>query len=245
MFKQFGHILCALALSQISFAQEIIEDDPPVSTKNKFISFEFSPQITDSYQRTKSDDGLYQFIAEFNNEILKPKFSFSAGSSILFSLSDRLLINPGIIYINKGGKDFFELNSVFPSATTPVSIAHTYSLHYINFPVLLRFNFFENVIKFYGNIGIVPNLSFFSSTKSKSQYSDGTITTTKSANTSTLNINLSGNVGFGMGFAINPVSSFSFEPNFEYGIFDFTRFEIKNHLWSAGIKFSYIRLLGK
>lgn len=234
-----------LAPTFSGLSQEIIEDDPPIQSKKKYIGFELSPQLTDSYQTTKSEDHLYQYIVELNNQVLTAKFSYSGGVSFYFNINRRLLINTGIIYSNKGGKDYFDLTYFAPPAGSPDNVEHTYSFHYINLPVLLKVNLLDANVKFYSIFGVVPNFSFFSSTKTAAQYGDGTKTTSRTSGTIPFGIKLSGNIGFGLGFAINPHSVITFEPHLEYGIFDFSQYEINTHLWSSGIKFSYIRTIGK
>ena len=221
-------ILIAILATYTTYGQDA-NTDSRIS-----IGFNFSPDY--NYRTIKSTDKVPDpgFESWENKQI--GKFGYTTGLFLLFKYSDKLELETGLQYSNKGYQSkqmdlFFETNPLLPAKAT-----FHYSYQYLGIPVKLNMLFGEGDVRFISGIGFTTNFLLNVQNRNNFEYSDGKKETTKSKGTDGFNkIDISPMISFGIDYKLTNAINLRAEPTFRYGIIKTKDSPIKENLWNAGV----------
>src|SRR5688572_23856516 len=158
------------------FAFDSFGQTPEIKPPAKLaIGFTFPP---DYCYRTLSTDSRLQWIADSRNEREIPKFGFTTGANILYTLGNRVSLESGLLLSNKGEKlkeEFINNPEFYADANgvSPLSWRHTYHYLYLDVPSKINYYLLTGKVKLFISAGISTNLFLTQLTKSYVTYSDG------------------------------------------------------------------------
>ena len=196
----------------------------------------FSPAY--SYRTLKGSD--IHGMLNSRNDYEIAKFGYSGGLNIDYNLKSWFGIESGILYTNKG----YRTKKTYLSYDDPVIgnsqwIRTTYSYHYIDIPLKIRFSAGWEKIRFSAAAGITTG--FLAGQTNTLQFENGR---DKSPNyASDYNrVNLFPTISAGMDYKVTSKSTLRLEPVFQYGLVKTSKSEgpISDYLWSVGVNVSYL-----
>lgn len=208
------------------------------SAKRFSFGFSFSPDYT--YRTLKSDIDDMGFI-DLRNETESARFGFTTGLTVKYRLSERLVLESGLQYADRGDK--MELGKTYyfgeDGAEPIVSDNSKVVNHYYFLGIPLKANLFlvNKRTKVFLSTGI--STDFFSGSKTKQTYTvDGIdeVTSYSEEGVDFNTVNFVGLAGLGIDYRINEKLEIRFEPIVRYSFSSLTTYsDVKTYLYSAGI----------
>lgn len=237
--------LLLLSFSLLSFKSFTQNENVKTNNQSRF-KIGIITQSNFSYRRlfmTEKTE-INNFTIASRNQIEIPKFGYTLGVNIETKLTDKLFLETGIAYSNKGYRTKkLELFGFGSNSTKSTHIRGVYSHHYIEVPLLFNYSVGEKKIKFTSSIGLGVNYLVTSLLKKTIYYEDGS----KESETNLMdddlvkynNLNLSPLLGIGMEYQITNNSKIKILPIFSYGLLKIIDAPISSNLWSTGIQLGY------
>jgi hypothetical protein len=234
-----------------SFAQEKPAEDPADMYHSWQLGINVSPDY--NFRTLKNNDGSAQSneIMEIDNEIQRPKLGYTAGFALSYNFNQRLGIEMGLQFSDKGfqTKDFDNLT--FGSMIDPrrgfsysnqgaVSVRYVYNDYYLDVPVKANLSFGKRKIRFITSAGIAANIFLKETITSVAKYEDGSHS--RDRNNSTYDyskLNISPMLSAGIDWKLGDRSNLRIEPTFRYGVIKIIDAPVTAYLWNAGLNVSY------
>lgn len=224
-------LLIAFLASYTLYAQE-------ASPGSKIsIGFNFSPDY--NYRTIKSTGKLPDpgFESWEDNQI--GKLGYTTALTMFIKLSDRVELETGLQYSNKGYQTK-TMNLVFEGEPTnplvQTKAKFLYSYQYIGIPLKLNLFFGEGDVRFVSGIGVTTNFLLNVQNKGYYEYANGKKETTKSKSTDGFNkIDMSSMISLGIDYKLTNTIHLRAEPTFRYGIIKTKDSPNKENLWNAGV----------
>ncbi len=187
-----------------------------------------------------NDPFLEKYVLSTFNDIDIPKIGFTTGINILFRLSDRSVLQSGILFSQKGWATRTGPFTFMPPAPVPAPI-EVYSnnkYEYIDIPFLFKFYFTNRKFKLFISSGIVLNvfarycdvvdIYYDDGTKDREVYiGDDYVTFNK--------LTFGANLGIGVDYAISQKFALTLQPTFGYQFNPIADTPIRYYLYSGGI----------
>jgi hypothetical protein len=236
------YLLSVIFISNISLAQVDSEGEKIPDPHRFYLGLMAAPELADDFMTT--DDNALQGTVDFLNEFYLPKFSYTAGLDFLFVMNQRISLQSGIHYSNKGNRiKKAYLTDMFGVPYDPEAIKANYSHHYIEVPLKINYNVCFEKFKLYFSGGVIPGFLAARSTTNIVYYQNGDVerNTTSTISNDATRINLSATIGTGLDFFINSKMTFRIEPTAKLSLLKLAPdANFTSHLWSTGINFSYL-----
>src|SRR5688572_5813324 len=208
------------------------------------VGFVFSPDHC--YRSLKFDDAS-KWIGDHRNEREIPKFGFTTGASILYTLNKRVSLESGLLLSNKGEKlkeEFINNPEFYADANgvSPLSWRHTYHYLYLDVPTKINYYLLTGKVKLFISAGISTNIFLTQLTKQEVKFSDGRTDVHKDFNnhpydyyTGFKRLNLVGLAGLGAEYNLSDNFHLRIEPIYRRSITPINNTSIKSYLTSTGV----------
>lgn len=234
-----------LVLTLFTFlAFESFGQTPEINPLGKIsVGLTFSP---DYCFRSLRASGSSQWIADSRDEQEKAKFGFTAGGSILYTLSNRVSFESGLLFSDKGEKTK-KLSYRFTDpgdGNAPTFGEHHYHYYYLDVPVKANYYLTPGRIKAFVSAGTSVNVFLTQKRSSTYTFSDGrTEDRSQTSNPGFTRINVAALAGFGVDYTVTENLQVRVEPIYRRSITSVINAPIKGFLYSAGVNFgAYIKL---
>jgi hypothetical protein len=184
----------------------------------------------------ENDTSSLNFI-DYRNYYEELKYGFTSGISIRYELKNRLLIETGLQYSDKGyqRRDYVYLPSA-PDST--LYIINRENFKYLSIPLQFNTYFFKKKIGIYSSFGISTDFLVDATHISKVKGSDKYKNVHKSQYDYNL-FNVTPFIGLGVDFTISKNMNLQIEPTFRYSILKtIDEKPITSYLWNSGIRIS-------
>ncbi len=206
-----------------------------ISQDHKFqLGINFSPDVA---FRSLSGEG------NMITSVETPKMSYTTGASFVYNLTEKIGLETGLQYTNKG----YGTESMYSPIISPtmgyigaVEFNYIYSYHYLAIPLKANFLLGNKKVKFIGSIGVDTWL-FLNATKKTIQY----VNNNKDMSSRTIEevefrkINISPIISAGIDWKLSEKLNLRIEPNFKYGLIKTTyNSQISDKLHSTGVNFA-------
>ena len=220
-----------------------------ISTRKLYVGVSFSPDY--SYRRLYSPDD--DSFVDLRNEAESPRFGFTTGIVISYQISNRFVLESGILFSDKGDKYGFVIDDLisfddFGNIITGRDIndplipeKHTSKYHYyfLGIPLKMNYYFLKKNVGLFMSIGVSTDYLIDAKHTSKSEFKDRTEKIIKPFNNADFNrVNIVGLVGFGIDYKITHRIKFQFEPVFRYSFTPLVNTSLKGYLYSFGVDFT-------
>ncbi len=221
--------------------------------KNKrvYLGANFSPDYC--FRTLLNNDGsaLSSTIISQYNTTDRPKFGYTSGINLGYTLTKHISLEAGIQYSNKGFQtkqttltfgDMIDRRRGFVYNTTSLYTSGkiVYRYNYLDVPLKVNFVFGKKKLHLISSVGIATNILMSATNTFVGVDSTGKSIKNSSVTTSTYNrINLSPMVSCGIEYVINTKMFFRIEPTFRYAILRASDTPVTEHLWNAGLNVSY------
>jgi hypothetical protein len=225
--------------------------------KNKrvYIGANFSPDYC--FRTLLNNDGssFSASIIDSYNKLDKPKFGYTSGVNVGYTLTKHISLEAGIQYSNKGfqttnlyaltfgdmidrRRGFVYNTNLSSSFLTSGKIVYRYN--YLDVPLKVNFVFGKKKLHLISSVGLTTNFLIRSTTSFVGADSTGKSIKNSSITTNAYNrVNLSPMVSCGIEYMITAKMFFRIEPTFRFGILKLSDTPVTQYLWNAGLNVSY------
>jgi hypothetical protein len=214
----------------------------------------FSPDFC--FRTLKNDDesSISEFIVNSRNVSETAKLGYTTGLNFIYNIREKLGIELGIQYSNKGFQTKMQDLTFNPtidprrgsmtytsgSGSTPSRIGQIYNDLYIDIPLKFNFAFGNKKLRLIASTGVTTNIFIKETTTNKFEYADGSIEKTTMTSSFDYNkVNVSPFIGAGVDWELNRKNHLKIEPTFRYGIIKMIDAPVTDYLWNAGLNIGY------
>ena len=218
------------------------QDSVKVNDSRFFIGGSFTPEY--SYRTIKKDkdlpDDTWEFASNIMDSVEVAKFGYSAGMSFGYYLTNKLSVESGLQFSNKGYKTI-PLNYIIdwenPGSYLAVATI-SYRYYYLDVPLKLNYEFFNNRFQVITGIGVIGNIFLKAMRKITAENSgDDFVNDTDEMDIEQNPVIISGVLSAGVKYNINKKVHIRLEPVFKYALTDFEdNSYISTYLWSVGVQ---------
>jgi hypothetical protein len=231
-------------LLSVIVLQSYSQKNDSINDGKIFVGINFSPDLC--YRNIIAYDGnLYsQDMAKHRDSIQIPKFGFTTGLTVLIKINNRLFIDLGLRFSNKGKKTKSLDHYIYDNdslVSTGEKFVATYNYYYLDMPIKVNYIVTKTNPSLFISGGIAGNIYLNNKTILNYSNSGQKVYNEQNINQPIKN-NLSGLLGLGIDFEILQKMNLRFEPIFRYSFFPKRVDSVKEHLYSFGanIGFYYI-----
>jgi len=229
-----------------SYAQQELTETKPEFARFK-IGLTVTPEMGYRILSINSDQphSYYNSYLKYRNENETPKLGFSAGIAVSYNFSQKIGIEAGLQYANRGFNsehfDYFLSYSVSPqSGKKPVSMKSKYGSNFLELPVRINFTCGKRKLKFIASTGAAAMLLTHNRNTIIVQYSDGLMARKTMRFTYFKGFYVAPQISFGADYQISPRMNFRFEPIARYVFNTVYSSGIRTNLISGGLQFSLL-----
>lgn len=229
-----------LLVSFAAFGQENKSENTTGKMKGFQIGINFSPDVCYRTLYNKSKDISGAEILKERNENELPKFGFTTGVNVSYTIKKYVGIEAGIQYSNKGYQDkILELIFPQPAPDLPLKSKRIDDFHYLDIPIKANFFIGNKKVRFISSVGITTNI-LLKATYTSIYYYTNRIERQKHVSIHEFEkVNLSPTVSVGIDYKINNKMSLRIEPTFRYGVLQIINTPLTAYLYSGGINIGY------
>ncbi len=243
--KRFASlVVCFLVIN--TYSQEV----PSIGYKKFQLGVNFSSDVCYRTLANNNGESIVDGIIDWRNESEIPKFGYTTGLNVVYSLKRNISFETGLQFSNKGyqtetmdliyGDQIDPVTGVISPESSdtkaPTKSKYIYSDYYLEVPVKANFTFGKRKVRFITSAGIAVNL-FIAETKTVVYTYIGGSTKQKdySSYFSYNIINLSPTVSFGIDWKITPKMDLRAEPTIRYGVLKIIDMPVTGYLWNYGL----------
>lgn len=203
----------------------------------------FSP---DYCYRTLKPNSSGNWIADYRDTLEIPKYGYTIGIIMLFKLNNRINLEIGLQFSNKGEKTKqWDLHPFQPDPAIPKKIKFTYSYLYLDIPIKINYNLMNKRFKVFISPGISTNIFIAYNSTSFLEYEDGNTGKISSTSFSGFTrVNIAILAGLGLDYGLTKNLNFRLEPIYRQSITSIIDAPIKAYLYSFGINTGIYYKLG-
>lgn len=173
-----------------------------------------------SYRNLKAPSSLQTIVDEFNN-LDKAKVGYSSSFNLLFNLHQRVIIETGVCYTDRGFNKNPAINLQDPSLEGIQNLFLKHHNKYVGVPIKLNLYLLNKKVRLFVSGGFNSGMLVASHIRVKSEENNGRISRDyvkeKIQNTHLI---ISAVAGVGLDFYLIKRLSFRFEPVISYGIYN-------------------------
>ena len=213
--------------------------DSTTSDRNFSLGLSFSPDYC--YRKLKPDASV-KWIADQRDSMEIPKFGFTSGVNALYRFRNKIIIEAGIQYSEKGYKTKeYVYNYISPTGqpdpAVPKQAMWKYSYRYLDIPIKIDYSILTGRLNLFFSGGISSNIFLSEKITIIEEFQDGSIKKGFPKNTMTkyspLNFSVLG--GLGIDFALTKRIHIRVEPTYGHFITSIIDAPIKGYLFSTGL----------
>lgn len=209
--------------------------------KNLLIGFNFSPDY--SFRTLKNNDGSSSsdLVITNRNDIELAKLGYTTGLNVIFDFSQKIGLETGIQYSNKGYKTKNQDLFYFPpNPGLPTRVKINYSYNYIGIPLKAKIMFGKSKLHFITSVGFMTNFLLNVLQINNFEYADGKTEKKKQSTTSGFNkVDISPMVSIGIDYKVNDKIHLIAEPTFRFGLLKIKDAPVTEKLWNSGINIGF------
>lgn len=229
-----------LLVSFAAFGQENKSENTTGKMKGFQIGINFSPDVCYRTLYNKSKDISGAEILKERNENELPKFGFTTGVNVSYTIKKYVGIEAGIQYSNKGYQDkILELIFPQPAPDLPIKSRRIDNFHYLDIPIKANFFIGNKKVRFISSVGITTNILLKATITSIYYYTNRKERGTNVYSYDFERVNLSPTVSVGIDYKINNKMNLRIEPTFRYGVLQIINTPLTAYLYSGGINIGY------
>jgi opacity protein-like surface antigen len=216
-----------LLTAYVSFGQT----PDSISTGKITLGLNFSP---DYCFRQLQAGSAQDAIVKNRDSIDIPKFGYTTGVSLLYQLKDRIFIESGIQFSDKGEKTkAIELDPLEPDPLLVSNqVSFKYHYYYLQLPVKVNYMFTSGKVHFFVSSGFSFNFFLNSRTVMKFEGTDKTSESDSRQDISTFNIEFL--LGGGIDYSINKRLNIRLEPIYRQSVIPLVDAPVKQYQYSLG-----------
>lgn len=209
---------------------------PEIKPAKLAIGFTFSP---DYCYRSIGSDPASESIKNYRDDMEIPKFGFTTGGRILFTLGNKVSLESGLLFSDKGERTKeITYRYLDYDERAPVSGKHNYHYYYLDVPVKMNYYLTSQKVKFFVSAGTSVNFFIAHKTTSTLTFADGRVEDRKIATEFAFNqVNVAALAGMGADVAISEKLSLRVEPIYRRSVVSIINTPIKSNLYSFGMNF--------
>jgi len=229
-------LICSIA----AFGQ----DSTKVHFKRFYVGISFSPEY--NYRvLNKNDSGisdsLWSVVKNMEDSIFEPKFGYTGGIIFGYYVTNRISIESGVQYSNKGYKTI-PIETFYDWDEPSIVATNIINYYYLDIPLKVNYEFFKKRFQLITSLGAVGNIFIKSTVKTIAENPTELFSEEKRDNDYEYNkFNISASIGIGVKYNMSERMQLRLEPVFKYALLNFDdEAYISTHLWNAGLQFSAI-----
>ena len=231
--KKHGIFIGILLLVSVSLAGQ--ETNEPPDSKLR-IGVSFSPNY--SYRVLKSDAGS-NFVPDMRNEQEIPKFGYSAGLSVVYTLNQNISLESGVLFTDRGEKtnelDFSGIDTIY---NYPKNGKISYHYQYLDIPVKINIILLRNNFSIFFSGGVSANFLLNEFHRVKGEKNDGSEFEEKTDDDRLEPFNLQLLIGAGVDYNLTENFSIRFEPVFRRSVISIVDATLRQYPYSFGANFA-------
>ncbi|MDY0078749.1 MAG: outer membrane beta-barrel protein [Bacteroidales bacterium] len=223
--------LLFILISSVVFGQTA----EPVSSSKVSIGISFSPDYC--YRTLNPQNDFSEVIAEIRDETEIAKIGYTVGLSLLYKSWNRVSIETGLYFSNKGYQtEFVAVYDLEPTVPIFVNRAKSnYQLYYLDIPLKLNYFVLTGRAKLFTSAGFSANI--FLDQREKVSFEDPESTEIIKSDAEFSALSVAVILGVGIDYAINNKLNLRIEPVFRHAIIPLLDAPIKEYQYSAGANF--------
>ena len=200
-----------LFISLISFAQE----SESLKESRFSMGLSFSPDYTYRTLIALPSSRVSSGVISLRNDLESPRLGFTVGALVLMRLNERISLETGIKYSDKGEKiDDLQLTYATPDPSAPDKATFIYKYQYLDVPFKVNYSLTTGRFEFFLSAGASLNLFVRSQSVARFSYADKEKIETTQDYVSLNRFNISGIIGVGFNYELLPKLHLRFEPEF-------------------------------
>ncbi len=219
-------LLTYLLLSFLTF-EAYAQDKPQINP------FQFGMNISPDYSFIS-----YPYFYE------RPKLGFTTGLNASYQLNQRISLETGLHYSNKGCQtETLDIVLFEPDPAAPNQAKYIYNLHFIDIPLKANVYFGSGKSRFFTSVGLTTNFYINETQTNIYTYAARTERETITTNRDLRKVNFSPSLSFGFDYQINAQNHIRFEPTVRCALLPLTNATPGNlpsgQLYNAGLNITY------
>lgn len=185
--------------------------------------------------RSLSTDPAYEWLVGLRNDLESPKLGFTTGLVINRRLNEKLSLESGLLYSNKGEKiKEIVFTNIVGEVTGSASV--TYSYNYIDVPVAVNFVFRNEKVKMFMSGGISVNVFLSYKSVTSIENNDGSSDkSSSSSNDEFKPINFAALAGLGVEFGVSNKMDLRIQSIYRHSVTSVIDTPIKQFPYSFGL----------
>lgn len=212
-------------------------------THENLIGFNFSPDY--SFRTLKNNDGSSSsdLVIKSRNDIEIAKFGYTTGLTIFFNVTQKIGLETGIQYSNKGFKtknqDLIYI-PLPPNPSLPTKLKINYAYNYIGFPIKAKFTSGKTKLLFIASAGFTTNFLLNVKQTNYFEYADGKKEKKTESTTSDFNkVDITPMISTGFEYKVSNKIHFIAEPTFRFGLLKTKDTPVSEKLWNFGLNIGF------
>lgn len=200
--------------------------------KKTEIGISFSPDIA---YRSLKPDGSSSYIADIRDTLEIPKFGYTAGLNVGYTLSKKLSIEAAVLFSDRGERT--EKYTTDAAITGQATTKYAYNFHYYYLGIPLKADYFliTKKLRLYITAGISADF-FLGETVSAITYTGNERTKENTfADPGFSKVNIGMLAGAGIRYPVGKRSEFFAEPVYRRSLTSITIAPVKSYLYSGGL----------
>jgi len=228
-----------MILAILTFFPLAINSQNLDTTKTKRIAIGLTFSLDYCYRTLKPDNSnTGKLIADIRDSLEIPKYGYTTGIIMLYKLNNRINLETGLKFSNKGYKTKkTDLTWSQPDPSQPIKNTSIHSYQYLDIPLKVNYIIINSKLKLFLSAGVSANIFLTYKQTSIQEFSDGRTEKYASGlyydNFSKVNFALL--AGFGINYDLNNKIRFRLEPIYRRSINSIIDAPIKSYLYSAGL----------
>lgn len=193
-----------------------------------------SPDYCYRHTGAAGDEDM-KIVKEVWDSTERPRFGFTAGLSVKRRIGERLLLESGLLFSDKGER-IPRREFGFIDTTVPVALSSRYRYLYIDVPVVLNYVVTRGRVALFVVAGISLNVFLTHVHVSIAEYSDGSVVRGSHSTREPLSsFNPAALAGIGVDAQLSECLGIRLEPVYRHSIIPIADTPLKRYLYSAGV----------
>ncbi len=217
--------------AKTSVANKIVD----TTKTSKFeMGISFSPMYCFRTLKSNGDESS-DLIKEMRDTLEIPKFGYTAGISIAYKLTEKINIETGAFFSDKGEKTKKYTLERLPYGQEAAQYSYNFHYYYLDIPLKVDYYFLNGKLKAYITAGGAANVLLFQKTTISITHANSTEKTLTKTDNDFNRVNFSVMAGFGLSYPISKKTNLKLEPIYTRSITSIINAPVKGYLYSFGV----------
>ncbi len=211
----------------------------------KTSKFEIGCSVSPGYgYRKLKADAESNDIKQIRDTLEVARFGYTAGINVKYRFNNKIGIETGILYSDKGEKTKRTSFEDVPSGQKVIYYTYKYHYHYLDIPLKVNYYFFTGKVKLYVTAGISTNIFINKKTTLLKGHDKTDWEKTNSKTTTGFNrFNFALLAGAGINYKISDKLNLKAEPMYSRSLTSIINAPVKEYLYSYGLSIGIYRKL--